>query len=187
MNKFFRPILVLCTVLALASCSTDDNGGSSDTSGDIVGTWEMVTFDYEGTSTTEFDGETFTADFVGVGQNIDYTIEFTENPNEFSGQGSYDIELSTTIAGQTTTQVESINDTTSTGSYEISGNTITFDGVLVSAGSMAPTMGTEGSVGTISELTDSTLVLTQEATEMQSVNGATISITIVSETVFTRL
>lgn len=186
MNKLLKSLLILVISFSFATCSTDDDSGS-DTSGTLVGTWEMVSFDYSGSTTTEFQGQTIISDFDGVGQNLDYTLAFTENPNEFEGQGSYDIELTSTIAGESTTQVQSIEDTNSTGTYTRAGNTITFEGTLVSVGDMVPVAPQGNNEATISELTNTTLRITQETTQEQMVSGASVSFTLTSEIVFNRL
>lgn len=185
MKNFIKTLSIFCITISLISCNTDDDSGS-ETTGDLVGDYEMVSFSYEGTTTTTLEGQSAEADFSGIGQNIDYTIEFTENPNEFATAGSYDIELSTTVAGQTTTMVQPINDASSNGTYTRTGNTLTLEGTLLSTGNTIGGNATAGEA-TISELTDTTLILVQETSQEQTINGATISISLTAESVFTRI
>ena len=145
--KILKLTLVLVAFIAFTSCSEDDNGGGNDTSGDIVGTWIGTGVDYTGTSETTTMGQTVSADFVGEAFDINYTLTFSENPNNVVADGSYSIELTTTINGQSSTEtvedLEFLND----GTWERSGNTLTITA--------------EGEPGdaTIVELTDTTLVL----------------------------
>lgn len=131
MNNLFKTLFILIISISFVACSTDDDSGSNNTSGHLVGSWEMVSFDYDGNTTTTISGQTTEADFIGVGQNLDYIIEFSDNPNEFSSVGSYDIELTTTVSGQTSTTLQPINDASSSGTYTLDGNTITFEGALL--------------------------------------------------------
>ena len=186
MNNLFKTLFILFISISFAACSTDDDSGSSDTSGNLVGSWEMVSFDYDGSTSTAIAGQTTEAEFTGVGQNLDYVIEFSENPNEFNGEGSYDIELTTTALGQTSTVVQPINDASSSGTYTLNGNTISFEGILHSTGN---TIGGDmtNNEATITELTDTTLRFVQETTQEQTQDGITISITLTAESVFTRI
>jgi len=185
--KLIKNLFMLVFISAVTfSCNTDDDSSQS-TTGDLVGTWELSSLDYSGSSATTFDDETTEFDFTGVGSNIDYELTFEENPNNFEAVGGYDIDLTIAFMGQSTTQTESIEDAVSIGTWDRDGNTLTFDGVLVSLGDMAPTT-TDATTNeiTISELTANTLVLTQDVSQVQSENGFEIDISISTELVFTR-
>lgn len=186
MKHLFKITLLSFALVFFASCEDDDS--SNDTSADLVGTWSMTSLDYDGTSSTTFQGTTTSIDFIGEGTNIDYTLTFDENPNNFDASGSYDIELTTDFMGQTTTQTESVEDANSTGTWSRDGNTLSFDGVLVSLGDMAPMTGdTENNDITISELTATTLVLTQDVMQVESQDGFEVEVTLSTEIVFSRL
>lgn len=46
-------------IIALASCNTDDDDGSPNSSGKLIGTWEMMSLDYyDGTTTVMAHGLT---------------------------------------------------------------------------------------------------------------------------------
>ena len=161
--KKINLLFVLVLTLLVASCSSDDDDNSSDTSGDILGTWNGVDVEYTGDTTTEGQGQTLVADFVGDAYDVDYTMTFTENPNELTAIGSYSIELTTTVAGQTQVQnvenLEFIGDST----WSISGNELT------------ATSNGETDVLDILELTDTTLKLGLTTTEDLSQQGFIIT------------
>lgn len=100
MKKFSLLFIVLTFILT--SCSTDDS--SSIISGDIVGTWIGSSIDYSGDTTTTVDGVTIVADFVGEAYDMDYTVTFSENPNEVVSEGSYSLKLTYTALGQTSVE-----------------------------------------------------------------------------------
>ena len=162
MKKF--NFLFIVIALLFASCSDDDSvNDPGDISGDLLGTWIGVDVDYTGDSTTEVQGQQFVADFVGEAYDVDYTLTFTENPNEVVANGSYSIELTTTTMGisqvDNVENLEFLND----GSWLRTGNqlSVTTDG--------------ETTVATILELTATSLILGSSQTE--EINEQGISVT----------
>jgi len=159
--KKFALLFILTLSFSLTSCSDDDNN-SSNTSGELVGTWMGTAIDYSGTTETTVQGITIDADFVGEAYDIDYSLTFSENPNNVEADGSYSIELETTVNGQTTTQdvedLEFLND----GTWSRDGNdlTITDDG--------------QSSTARIVELTDTTLRISISQVDDLSDDGFTI-------------
>lgn len=197
MKNIFKFLLILLITASFVSCSDEDSDMNDDTnvveteteeagetSSELIGTWEMISFEFEGTSSTGSLGLTFVIDFEGVGQNIDYTIEITED--EFIASGSYDVELTTTAFGQTMTIVESLGDVSGNSTYTREGNTLFSDGSFVSIGDNAPIMSMVGEA-TITELTETTLRLIQEDTQEIENDGVTSTVTISVETVLNRL
>lgn len=190
MKKNITQLLILCVAILFASCSSDDeNSNENDITGDLVGTWGIVSLEYSGITTTKIDGDDLIINFDGIAKNIDYTIKFSENPNEFEAEGSYDIELTTTFFGITDTQTIPVDDGSGTGTYSLgsNGDTITIDGALVNIeDGMTMTSGMEN-VSTITELTDTSLIITQESNQVMVENGITSSASTNSQIVFTRL
>ena len=190
MKNIFKSLLIVLVTVSFMSCSSDDdssNNSTNDTSGTLVGTWALESFDYSGNTTSTITGQSISSDFTGVAENIDYSITFTDNPNEFVTGGSYDIEMSNTFLGQTITTNESFNGVESEGGWEQNGNTIIVNGSLVDSGTSFPV---NNEVATapfmIEELTDTTLILTQEINQEETVNGSTFSISLISESIYTR-
>ncbi|MDH7912421.1 lipocalin family protein [Winogradskyella sp. SYSU M77433] len=168
-------LLFVAYLFVLTSCSSDDSDSSSNISGDILGTWVGVDVDYYGDTVTEAGGQTVTSDFVGEAYDVDYTLTFTENPNELVSEGSYSVELTTTTLGQT--QVDNIENLEflEDGTWTQEGNqlTITNNGV--------------SSQGTILELTDTSLVLELNQETDLSQPGYSIINTVNVITTFTRM
>ena len=182
-------LTVLCIAVLVSSCSSDDDGTTGDTSADLVGTWIMQSFEYEGETSTSFEGTEIDADFDGTAINIDTVLEFTESPNEFVSSGSYDIELTSTIMGETQSFTESIDNFSSEGTWERDGNTLITDGAFVELDGSTDILGDMGmnmSEATILELTDTTLRLGQEDSQEVTQDGITVSFSFTSEIVFTR-
>ena len=167
-------ILFLSTFLVLSSCSKDD--GPLQIDGNIVGTWNMVDYDYSGQTSTTFDGQTINTNFVAEAFNMDYQLVFSEDPKTYTSSGSFDVRLTTTINGQTQTQTTSIDDVFGTGTWDIDGSTISFDPSDM-----------EASSGTIVALNDTTLILSVKEEEDFSQSGATIKTTLEARITFERV
>ncbi|MCK7590568.1 lipocalin family protein [Subsaxibacter sp. CAU 1640] len=161
--------------LVIFSCSSDDSDDSSDTSGNLLGTWVAVDVDYNGSSTTTFQGQTIPSTFVGEAYDVNYSLVFTENPNELMADGTYSIELTTTSMGQT--QVDNLENLefATNGTWERSGNELT----IVSQG--------QTRIYTIVELTDSTFKMGIQTVEELSQNGLDYSVTINLLATYTRM
>lgn len=87
----------------LTVCSNDDNSSSASVNVDILGICIGQDVDYTGSMTTIQAGETFVANFIDQAYDVDYTLIFSEDPNEVVLDGAYSIELVTTTLGQTQT------------------------------------------------------------------------------------
>lgn len=178
----------MCGIICYASfvsCNTDD--GESDTSADLVGTWAVTSLEYDGTTSFDFLGETINTSFDGVGQNLDLTFTFSENPNEYSAEGYYDIILDFTVNGMSETETTSVDNLQQEGTWERNGNILFIDGEIIDLDVYIPARDTTGmSDLTILELTDTTLRLGQKVSEQVTEEGITVSVSISSEFVFTR-
>ena len=180
--------LVVLSMVMLMACSSDDDGGSSDISAELAGTWRITSLVYNGDSTIDFQGTSTSSTFAGEAINIDAIIVLTENPNEFTGSGSYDVVLTSETDGQSTTQTVPIDDFDSEGTWSRSGNILSTNGSLVSVSSPADILGDMMTSGdsTIEELTDTTLRLSNSDSQEISEDGLTLSVTSNSTVVFTR-
>jgi len=192
-GKFLTVLFVAVLFINCSSDDSNDNDDNTTTTGDVsaelIGTWIMQSFEYQGETSTDIQGIPLEVDFDGEAFNIDASLVFTDSPNEFTSSGSYDIELSSTIAGETQTQTESIEDFESQGTWSRDDNTLTFDGSLIDAGTGAVVVGGmdfDMSEATILELTDTTLRLGQDMSEEFTQDGQTVSFSFTSEIVLTR-
>ncbi|SFZ94253.1 hypothetical protein SAMN05428642_10427 [Flaviramulus basaltis] len=161
MKKF--TILFLSLSISLFSCSNDSD---NNISADIVGTWIGVDVNYTGSTTTKFQGENVTANFIGEAYDVDYTLTFLENPNTFVSDGSYNIELTTTIDGQTQVDNSENLEFLSGGSWIKVGNQLS----VVEDG--------ETIILTIKELTETSMTLTAVEVEEIIDQGIAFSSTV---------
>jgi len=169
----------------LTSCESDlvsappsDSAEIAALTGNLVGSWKMTSLNYTGTSVTTVQGITTTADFVGEGSDFNFIQEFTQSPNNYSMIGSYDIELTTTVAGQTSVSNTDDLNGTSNGTWVQSGNILTFTNA---------SNNNEVSDATIEILTNTTLKLTTSITKNISQQGVTAETTTNTVTVFEKL
>jgi len=188
MRRLKLSMILLVAVSLFYSCSSDDDSSGDDTSGDLVGTWRMTNFEYNGESNTSIQGQTIVTSFEGVGTNIDFLFDIRESPNEYTGVGSYDIVLTTTLQGQPITQTTSINDIDSEGTWSRSGNILATDGEVFATTTLGT--GIEGGMSSadfvIEELTATTLRLSNTTSDSTIQNGATVLFDVTSVAEFTR-
>lgn len=179
MKFYIKKATLLFTVIiafSFVSCEGDGVEVPGNTLESIVGTWAGVDVDYNGETTGTIQGQTISSTFVGVGYDVNYTLTFGENPNSFTTDGSYSIELTTTTLGQTTVQNTENISFLEDGIWEISGDQLTI--TLNSSGQASP--------GTIVELTDTMLKLSSTTTQSFSQQGANFTTTVETFTTFTR-
>jgi len=188
MKNQFRLIVVLVLSVFVFSCSSDDDSsseGGGETGGELLGSWRMVAFDYEGESSTEFEGTNFTTTFVGVGENIDATVEITEDPNEMITMGSYDITVTYSFAGQTESQTFPVEDVSGLSTWERNGDILTIEGEFVES-SLEDFGEIAAQDYTIEELTDTTLVLVGSQEFSSTESGVLVESNITTQLVLSR-
>ena len=163
--KIFKLILFTAFISLTISCSKDDDNPAPENNGNIIGVWKGTTVNYTGSTTTTAQGQSITADYVGEAYDVDYTLTFTENPKKVVSDGSYSIELTTTVNGQSTTQNVENLELLSSGDWRINGNTLSI------------TVDNETDDATIVELTNNNLVLNVVETETNTGSGFTVTST----------
>lgn len=167
--KIFKLLLFTAFISLTVSCSKDDDKPSQQNNGDIVGVWKGTTVDYSGTTTTSGQGQTITAEYVGEAYDVDYTLTFTDNPKEVTSEGSYSIELTTTINGQSTTQNLEGLEFLSSGDWSINGNKLVIN------------VNNDTDEASIVELSDNNLVL--KGVENQTLSQGGFTVTSVTEVI----
>lgn len=158
--------IALLLPIFLLSCSEDEASG--DTSGELRGTWQLTEYTSNTSASTTAEGTTLTIESDGVAENIDAIVAFTENPNEVSSEGSFDIVLTSSIAGQTETETVSIDDFSSVSTWSRDGDILTFEnGNIISIDTDLELIDPEDAVinYTIEELTDTTLRLSSSLSQ----------------------
>ena len=85
-----KKILFALTFLFFISCADNEENIDATTS-DFVGTWNLTSFNglAEGTTTGTFDNIVYTASNQSYGKDFDMTFTFSENPNEYTSNGSF--------------------------------------------------------------------------------------------------
>lgn len=162
LNKMKITVYFLFFSVVLVSCSDDDNTPTIPVY-NIVGSWEMIDLNYTGNSTTTDQGQSTSTTYVGVGTNFDASISFTENPNILLGDGTYDIELTSTTSGVSETN-------TITGSTLLPSCTWSRNGASL----IFVTEGQEDSSATILELSATNLKLQSDSDETFEYLGVTV-------------
>ena len=171
MTKIVVPTFLIG--LFISSCNEEENEPQTTNSA-IVGVWECVSLDYTGTTQTEFLGQSTNADFVGEANNIDFTYTISENPNIATSEGIYDVELTTTLLGITTTQTIENIAFDFVGSWSLSGSqmSVTNDGISQEL--------------TIIELTENSLILNILEEDSTTISDVTSITTIDLDIVFSK-
>ncbi len=159
-------ILLLLSFFILTGCGDDDSDPVLDNN--LIGTWNMNNISYSGTSTTSYPGiPDVTATFTGESTESDYQIVFNED-NTYSTSGSYTINLTTEVGGQSDTQSSTVSGAQALGSgtWQLSGNTLSI------------TSGGQTTEGTLTELTANNFRLETNLTQTQSFSGTSGTITV---------
>jgi len=190
--KIMKFTFVLLFAIIIASCSDDDNNETpdpmneetpenmdessdetEDESATVIGMWEVTSIDASGTSTAEIAGQTIETEFLGEGIDLNYSVTFTEEPNQVTADGDYNIELTTTIAGQSITEVIPGILFIDSGDWVIDGDQIT-----ISSNDMEST----GTITTLNEttlvieITDAEFIIEQQGIETTAVVSASVSL-----------
>ncbi len=165
-----KSILFSALCLAfLCSCDDDDEPTRIDRS-QLIGEWQLVNLDYDGSSSTSFPGLPDTeVDFTGSSSNEDYILSFDESPDTYTGMGSYDA----TVESDGQTNTVNVEVSRATGEWDLDGSTLTLSTGIISyaADGSSATELTEPSTITVKELSDTRMVLEQTTSETESVLG----------------
>ena len=173
-KSYLSGSVIIITLLILIAGCKKENDNDPTINASVVGEWTCTAIDYTGTTVTEMSGQSLTTDFVGEGYDVDFTLTFTESPNNVTSDGSYSIKLTTTFYGQSTEQ-------------DIEGQSFSYTGTWSMSGSeLSITQGGETSVATIQELTDSKLSIYIKDVQTLTNMGATATTTTEMNVSFTR-
>ena len=157
--KTSKLLLLGILFLSLAACKKDEENNSST----LVGSWNVTGIDYSGTTTTvDPNVGTISGTFTGLGKNLSLEIHFSENPNDYTTSGTYDIDLTTMVQGQTYNTTWTSGDFIDDGTWELDGSTL-----RVTNGNG------DVSEATIIEVNNSTLILEWMFSQVET-NGSTV-------------
>ncbi len=109
--------------------ANDENPIVGDSNPDLVGSWVLLEMNADITSTTDFQGINFTSEFSVAINESDYILNFSES--NYTVEGDYQLDVSTTVNGETSTYTDSYTDVQGSGTYSTSGNVMTVDGSFI--------------------------------------------------------
>lgn len=113
---------VVALGIVFNGCKKDDEASP----GSIPGTWKMTDLHADnGVSTTTLLGQEISYTYSFHGKDYNTFTTFTENPNEFTSTGSYTIVTTINFQGQMSTTETPADVFSGTGTWTISGNTLT--------------------------------------------------------------
>ncbi|MCB4800065.1 hypothetical protein [Neotamlana laminarinivorans] len=165
-------LLFLFTALVFACSGSDDSNTNDVEVNLLLGTWIGEDVEYSGTTSFDYFGTTFETPFTGEAYDVDYTLTFTENPNEFTSEGSYSLEVTTNFLGETITENSEDLEFMGSGLWSQDGNQ------LITTESGVTT------IFTIEELTETSLILSNTQTEEFTENDIDYTTTINIEMTF---
>lgn len=116
-------LLGLALLLFFTACNKDDDSGSVDAT-DMTGTWKLTASTLEGTTTTVGGGITLGGTFTSVGKDFKAQVTFNKD-GTYVSSGTYNVVVTTTVDGQTTTLEQPISEFLGTGTWKRDGNKLT--------------------------------------------------------------
>lgn len=167
--KTLIKIPVLLFIFLLASCSKDVEIEGNDLSGLLEGAWNVKFYDYAGSNTTVLNEEISGTEFFGFGWEMNITMTFGKDPNDYTLNGNYTINhFYTNDAGEDLTFLgRAIMN--QDGSWSRNGHKLN---IIVDG---------KHKRGFISELTDSSMIITINSGHTETESDGAVSTTENSE------
>ncbi|MCM4158902.1 hypothetical protein FHG64_01400 [Antarcticibacterium flavum] len=188
--KLLKALMLLLAVTVLFACSKDDDTPPDppiEEATGIEGEWQLEEYDYSGSSTVSHEDFTYTSSYAAVAKNLNVKLTIKTDPNTWSTEGNYTLELTTTRDGETSTREIVVNDLANAGSFVL--NEDQFHPENQNPGFPEP-----GEINpmditsfTIEELTSSRMVLSFEETHTTTENGLQGETTVKGTQVYKRL
>lgn len=155
----------------LFGCESSDNDLPEVS---IVGTWTGTAIDFTGTAQTEVQGIPVRVNLVGEGYDLNFTYTLTENPNTATSEGSYSMEVTARVLGQSQTEIRENIPADFSGPWSQNGDTLTL------------TVEGEEVIANITELTETTLILEFNVERTEMMNGVEVTSNILMTVSFSR-
>lgn len=176
-------ILFVFAILFLAACGDS----SSDSNEILVGSWDLVQLNGDGTASTMKGGSTNEKDITVTSGEVEYVINFTEG--SYVTAGSYSVTNETIDAnGGKVFEPLMYTNASGSGTYKIEDNILTAGGPFVGVQIVGVNLGLMAGeqVSIIASLTAEELVLsnTQEKSLMQG--DSTITVALNTRSVWTK-
>ena len=160
-------VAVLCSFLFACEDDTptpsDNTNDTTVTNHQLVGTWNLTAIEYQGTISSEAVGFPISvSSFTGTGVDMDLTIDFTENPNDYTTSGDYSVLISVESFGQIIEQTWANQGFIDDGTWAEANNVLTVTNAI----------GGEQSINII-ELTDTNVTVTWDYADVTVLAGVT--------------
>jgi len=124
MIKQIKFLLACALLISLSAC-----GGNDDPEDELIGTWELISFDVTTEAVIETMGDVTTTTSVLTGTDLDYRLTF--EASTYSTEGNYSYDITTTLDGDVIgTSTTTNTDVSGNGSYTSTETTITSDGAF---------------------------------------------------------
>jgi len=125
-----KKILFALTILIFASCA-DNEESINPVISDFTGTWNLTFLEVIGDNTASYGNISYTTMTKNFGKNFNYTITFTENPNEYTTAGKFtsvlEYDESDLFDVQNLEYVVSAEESLDTGTWAIENNKLTIE------------------------------------------------------------
>lgn len=188
-NTLKHVVLFFLISASIFSCGSNDD--TLDTSGELLGDWELISYTNNGSTSANFQGNTISNTFFGKAIDIDYILTFTENPNKaITENSSFNFELVSTVDGTSSTETSTIKNINAEAEWSRNGNVLTFTGDLGSFDTTDLVIDDEVAANPdyiIEKLTETTLILITGVSEQVSDSGFDIDIDVNLRLEFTRI
>ncbi len=125
--KNIKTLIFFGLTLFITSCATNDSDVTiSDT--DLIGAWNLTEhYTENGIFAITQNGVTINATYQAIGSNFDFIITFSDNPKTTTSGGSYVLNATVSMLGQTETWEENVEvpANTSGGSWSLENGILT--------------------------------------------------------------
>mgnify|MGYP001069225898 CR=1 FL=1 len=130
MRNFKYALIIILGVVILGCDNEDDNTAEqSNNQNQLIGNWVAQDMTFSGNPTLTIQGVSLPADVNGEPYDIDLSLEFTENPNEYTTDGTFSVEVTVSALGfSETDNLENLS-IIPDGIWEINNQTITFSSI----------------------------------------------------------
>jgi hypothetical protein len=191
--KKLSVLLCLFTLFFAFTCENeplDFDAETAETETDLLGDWDLVEFDVQVSTSTDFQGQVISSDIDVYSTTVAYTVNFTGS--NFTTNGSYSYVADIVANGMVVEgEPYTLEDVSGSGTYSVNGNEITIDGSFFEFTFEGMDFAElDGEQTAMFQITDNgqTLIFTQDdtTTETDTATGLTTTSTQVSSSVWTR-
>jgi len=128
--KDMKKILFAITILIFVSCM-DNEENINPVVSDFIGTWNLTSLEIVGNNTVSYDNISYTTMTTNFGKDFDFTITFSENPNEYTTTGKFtsvlEYEESSLIGLQNQEYEVTAEESLDSGTWAIEDNKLTIE------------------------------------------------------------